>query len=209
MDEGIARPQWRALLLGGTTAAGKTTTGRLVARRLGIACISADSVWKALMAATTPASHPAFHHFEPAPEVHALGPDHLLALHIEEAQAMTEPLSAFIDWELHDGNRFVFEGAWITPQLAALKCESPLVRAVFIDEPEESEVLASMMQRSGRAAQGLDPLPRQLSISAMAWRYGNWLREESQRLGLPLVASRPRETLRDRIIEQVTSQGDN
>ena len=189
--------EWRALLLGGTTATGKSTSGRLVARQLDIACISADSIWKALVSATTPDSHPSFHHFEPTPEVFARGPEHLAGLHIEQASAMTWPLEAFVDWELHDHNRFVFEGAWITPELAArLSSESPEVCAVFIDEPEEKEILASMLKRSGRT----DPLPRQLSISAMAWRYGNWLREQIGRLGLASVPARPRETLADRII---------
>lgn len=192
--------EWRVLMIGGTTAVGKSTTGALVAKRLGIACISADSVWKALMAATTPEEHPDFHHFEPTPEVHAKGTDHLLQLHIAVANAMTPSLDAFLDWELHEGNRFVFQGAWITPELAAKRCESGFERAVFIDEPDEREILNSMMERSGRKAQGLEPLPRQLSISAMAWRYGDWLRKQGLKLGLPIVAARPRETLSDRII---------
>ena len=61
--------EWQVLLLGGSTAAGKSTSGALVARQLGVACVSADSVWKALEAATTRETHPAFHHFEPPPEV--------------------------------------------------------------------------------------------------------------------------------------------
>jgi 2-phosphoglycerate kinase len=192
--------EWRVLLIGGTTAVGKSTSGALVAQRLGIPCLSADSVWKVLMAATTPESHPDFHHFEPPPEVHAKGPDHLLQLHIATAEAMTPALDAFLDWEVHEANRFVFQGAWITPELAAKRCASGTERAVFIDEREEQEILGSMMRRSGRSAQGLDPLPRQLSISAMAWRYGNWLRRQTTRLGLPAVAARPRETLVERII---------
>ena len=192
--------EWRVLLIGGTTAVGKSTTGALVAQRLGIHCLSADSVWKALMAVTTPGTHPDFHHFEPTPEVHAIGPEYLLQLHIAEAQAMTPALDAFLDWELHEGSRFVFQGAWITPELAAKRCSSTGERAVFIDEPEESAILASMMERSGRVSLGLEPLPRQLSISAMAWRYGNWLREGTRQSGIPTVTARPRETLADRIL---------
>lgn len=192
--------EWRVLLIGGTTAVGKSTTGALVAQLLGVACISADSVWKVLMAATTPETHPDFHHFEPTPEVHAKGPDHLLQLHIAAAEAMTPALNAFLDWEVHEGNRFVLQGAWITPGLAAKRCASGSERAIFIDEPEEHEILNSMMERSGRKAPGLEPLPRQLSISAMAWRYGNWLREGTRQLGIATVTARPKETLADRII---------
>ncbi len=158
--------------------------------------MSADAVWKALERATTPETHPAFHYFEPPPDVMAQGPDHLLKLHIEAAEAMTGALEAFIDWELIEGHRFVFEGAWITPESAARRCASERERAVFIDEPVEQEILASMLQRSKRT----EPLPRQLTISAMAWRYGNWLREQTTRLGLPSVLAQPRQTLVDRII---------
>ena len=189
--------EWRVLLLGGTTATGKSTSGALVAQRVGIACISADSVWKVLMAATTPETHPGFHYFEPAPEVMAKGAEHLMQLHVAAAQAMTPAIDAFLDWELHERNRFVFQGAWITPELAARRCASGNTVAVFIDEPDEQEILNSMLQRSGRT----EPLPRQLSISAMACLYGNWLRQEAQRHGVALVNARPRETLVDRIIE--------
>jgi hypothetical protein len=34
----------------------------------------------------------------------------------------------------------------------------------------------------------------------MAWRYGNWLREQTPKLGLPSVLAQPRLTLVDRII---------
>jgi 2-phosphoglycerate kinase len=98
---------------------------------------------------------------------------------------------------MHDGHRLVFEGAWITPELAARRCESPEVRAVFIVESEEKEVLAAMLERSRRT----EPLPRQLSISAMAWRYGRWLADGAEKFGLPVVPARPRETLVDRIID--------
>jgi 2-phosphoglycerate kinase len=127
----------------------------------------------------------------------ARGPDHLAKLHIETAEAMTGALEGFIDRELREGHRFVFEGAWITPEMAARKSVSQQVRAIFIDEPEEQEILASMLQRSKRT----EPLPRQLSLAAMAWRYGNWLREQTERLGLPSVLARPRETLVERILE--------
>lgn len=190
-------PDWRLLLLGGSTAAGKSTSGWRIAHELGMACLSADSLWKALEAATTPVSHPAFHHFEPSPEVMAMGPDHLTKLHIETAEAMTGPIDAFLDWELHERNRFVYQGAWITPELAARRCKtSTAERAVFIYEPIEAEILAAMLERSGRT----EPLPRQLSISAMAWRYGNWQHERTERLGLPSVEARPRETLVERLL---------
>ena len=160
--------EWRVLLLGGTTATGKSTSGALVAQRVGIACISADSVWKVLMAATTPETHPGFHYFEPAPEVMAKGAEHLMQLHVAAAQAMTPAIDAFLDWELHERNRFVFQGAWITPRWPRASTASDEVRAVILDEEKADDIMASIPKRSRRA----QPDARQIVVGDAAWRYG-------------------------------------
>lgn len=189
-------PEWRVLLLGGTTASGKSTTGRLLSRALGIRCLSADSVWRAVLALTTAETHPLMHQW-PRPEVVPDDPEHLLKVHIGEAETMTPALEAFINWEMKEGNRFIFQGAWITPELAARRCEaSDEVRAVFIDEAEESDIMSSMLERSKRS----EPDARQLIVARVGWLYGNWLREGAQKHGIPIVPARPRETLVDRII---------
>jgi 2-phosphoglycerate kinase len=183
-------------LLGGTTAAGKSTSGYRVARKLGIACLSADSVWKALFAFTSAESHPVLHQWS-RPEETDLDPEHLARVHIQESEALTPALEAFVKWEMKEGNRFVFQGAWITPELAArLTGESDAVRAVFIDEPDGDEILGWMVERSGVT----EPTRRQIVMAKTAELYGSWLREEANRLGLALVSARPRTTLVDRII---------
>jgi 2-phosphoglycerate kinase len=196
-------PAWRALLLGGTTAAGKSTAAAALARRLGISCISGDSVWRALLAVTTPETHPVLHEW-PRAEVTPRDPERLTALHIEEAEIMTPVLEAFIDKELQEGNRFVFHAAWITPALAARICASSGdARAVLIEEPSEERILASMVARSGRR----EPSERQLVIAEVARLYGAWLRKEATRLHLPLVPASPQETLAKRIIEAAGEEG--
>jgi 2-phosphoglycerate kinase len=126
-----------------------------------------------------------------------LGPDFLCARHIESAEAQTPALEAFIDWEMKEGHRMLLEGAWITPEAAARRCEtSPATRAVFIYEPDEDEVMASMVARQKRD----HPSERQMRLAAMAWRYGNWIRDGARENGLPVVDARPRATLVDRIL---------
>ncbi len=192
----------RLFLLGGAAASGKSTSGTAVARRLGIACLSADALWKALMSVTSRASHPAFHYFEPTEEEWQRGPEFLCGRHIESAEAQTPALDAFIDREMKEGHRLLLEGAWITPQMAARRCNGvPDARAVFIHEPDQDAILASMVERQRRNS----PSERQLRLSAMAWRYGNWLRDGATEHGLPIVDARPRETLVERIIEAAKS----
>ncbi|TMB98153.1 MAG: hypothetical protein E6J42_06630 [Chloroflexi bacterium] len=196
----------RLLLLGGATASGKTTSGTAIAARLDASCVSADAIWQALRAATTRESHPAFHYFEPSEDEWRRGPDFLCARHIECAETMSPPLDAAIDFELHQRHPLVFEGAWITPEMAARRVQmSAQTRAVFIYEPEESEILASMVRRQNRDS----PSERQVKLAAMAWRYGNWLREGAEKHGLPIVRARPRDTLVERIVDAIALQTTN
>jgi 2-phosphoglycerate kinase len=198
LDEGLDSLDGRHYLLGGAAGAGKSTSGNEVALALGVACVSADSVWYGLQAVTSRESHPAFHYFEPTEEEWRQGPDFLCGRHIECAHALTPALTAFLDREQKEGHALLFEGAWITPDFAAQR-GAP---AVFIHEADESEVLASMVARSGRDT----PSERQLRLSAMAWRYGNWLRDGARSHGLPVVPARPRSSLIDRIVSALELQ---
>jgi 2-phosphoglycerate kinase len=110
---------------------------------------------------------------------------------------MTPAIDAFLDREIAEGHRLVFQSAWLTPEAAARRCEATAeARAVFIHEREEAEVLATMVKRQGREY----PSERQKRLAPMAWRYGNWLQEEAEKRGLPVAQARPRETLVERII---------
>jgi 2-phosphoglycerate kinase len=202
MQEDDSRaPGWRILLLGGTTASGKSTSARILARRLGIGFVSNDSLWKAILALTTPESHPLFHEWW-RPEVNDGPPEALARLHAEEAEAMTPAIEAFIDRELAERSRLVFHGAWITPALAARKCaQTPEVRAVFIDDPNEDDLLGSMVTRSGRS----EPGARLIMLARVSVLYGDWLRQGAQRHGVPVVLARPHEALADRILEAADS----
>ena len=189
----------RLVLLGGAAASGKSTSGTEVARRLGMACVSGDSLWHALQSVTSRESHPAFHYFEPTEEEWRRGADYLCQRHIESAEAQTPAIEAFIDRELKEGHKLLLQGAWITPELAARRCEASAdTRAVFIHEPEESQILASMVLRQRRD----HPSERQIRLAAMSWLYGNWLSDGAEGRGLPVVEARPRETLVDRIMQE-------
>jgi 2-phosphoglycerate kinase len=121
---------WRVLLLGGTTAAGKSTSAKKLARQLGIGCIAGDALWKGIIAMTTPETHPTLHRW-PRLDEQPGDPAELAKLHIQEAEELTPAMDAFIEHEMMERNRFVFHAAWITPELAAKKCASPDVRAVL------------------------------------------------------------------------------
>jgi ribosomal protein S18 acetylase RimI-like enzyme/dephospho-CoA kinase len=194
-----ADPAWRVLLLGGAAGAGKSTAAATIARRLHCSWLSVDAIWSTLKSATAAETHPAFHRFEPPDEDVDGGAEHLFRLHIESAEAISESLGAFVDWQLREGERLVLEGAWITAQCAAALREryAGAVDAVFICEADADAVLAAMMARASAPAR----TPRRLRLAEMSWRYGEWLRAESGRLAVPVVEARPRDTLVTRILD--------
>ncbi|HUF53274.1 MAG TPA: hypothetical protein VMR52_05815 [Dehalococcoidia bacterium] len=192
---------WQVLLLGGTTASGKSTTGRIVADRLGVGYVSGDSVWRAILAVTTAETHPLLHEWPRANEDPGEA-EGLAQLHIAEAKFLTPALDAFLEKELMEGARFVFHCAWITPGMAAGRCASAAaVRAVFIDDQSEESITAAILRRSRRT----EPTHRQIVMAKTSALYGEWLAVEAERFGVPLVAALPRESLADRVIEAATS----
>jgi len=195
--------EWSILLLGGTTASGKSTSAWKLARQLGIGCVSADSLWKGVIAITTQETHPILHQWPRIDEAPG-EPGPLAELHIKEALTMMPALDAFIDSELLERNHIIFHGAWLTPELAARKCAaSDRIRAVFIDEPRTEDILESIVARSRVA----EPSERQRVMAEVARLYGDWLRAEAIRNHVPLVPARPHETLADRILEAAEPVG--
>ena len=103
-----------------------------------------------------------------------------------------------IEHYLWEGQSVVLEGAWIAPSIAARWTRNhEAVRAVFIHEPNKDEVLATMLERSGKQS----PTTRVRMISEACWLVGNWARESALAEGLPVVDARPRATLTERVLE--------
>jgi 2-phosphoglycerate kinase len=56
-----SQPDWRVLLIGGSSGVGKTLVARELARHFGVSLILADDVRLALQEVTTPAQKPELH----------------------------------------------------------------------------------------------------------------------------------------------------
>jgi 2-phosphoglycerate kinase len=184
------------LLIGGSAAAGKTTSGIAIARRLGIDCFRFDAVWRALQSVTSPETHPALHRF-PSGGEEPIEVETWRDAMIETSSALEPALHAVIQHYGSTASSVVIEGAWLLPGFAAALDDG--IATLFIHEPEPAHVLAAMMTR-GR---WLDPTDRQRQIAQGSWSYGNWLAGECRRLGVPLVEARPRETLVDRMLAAI------
>jgi hypothetical protein len=81
------------------------------------------------------------------------------------------------------------------------------MRAVYVDKPDEEELLAHMLER-GR---GFDASPseEQRRIAHACWRYGQWLIAEVGARGVPVVAARPFASLPERLLAAADGKADS
>ena len=210
---------WRVLLVGGASGVGKTVATRVLARRLGVSQLYVDDVRMAIQRVTTPEQQPALFYFF-QPNVWYQPPEALLAGFIGVAEALVPALEAIIAH--HVGvpglDSVLIEGDGIAPALAATTIlhnllfggSMPLqgkLRAVYVDEPSEEELLAHMLER-GRSFEA-SPSNEQRRIAHAFWRYGQWLIAEAGARGVPVVPARPFASLPERILAAADGQADS
>jgi 2-phosphoglycerate kinase len=190
----------KVLAIGGCAAVGKTTVAVALGARLGSDMLPLDTIWLALRAATSPASHPELHDLDPSGGELTL--ERLRDHHTKGAQTISRAMDPVIEYYLREGQPVVMEGAWIAPSVAARWTrDHEDVQAVFIHEPDMDEILATMLARSGNQV----PTPRVKMICEGSWLVGNRVREEALAVGLPVVDARPRGTLAKRVLAAIGS----
>ncbi len=97
----------------------------------------------------------------------------------------------------------VIEGSWLLPSFALQRTYDghdvgDNVRSIFLHEPSSFEIESRLRDRRD----WLDKLPpkSQRNHVAMQALYGEEIRREAEALGLPVLASRPLETLEARAL---------
>jgi 2-phosphoglycerate kinase len=187
----------RLVLIGGSTAAGKTTVAAALARDLGCSHLAVDTIWRAIREALPhgPARSDLF--LEPPRNPRATA-EMLFERQKRAAALISRAVVPALGHEMAIREALIVEGAWILPAAAAtLTLPETVVCPVFLIEAEEGAILAAMMARQRVEA----PHEWQRVGARQAHLYGGWLRIEAGRLGLPVLEARPRETLLDRVRE--------
>ena len=205
------RSSWRVLLIGGSSGVGKTMVARDLARHLGISVLQADDVRMAIQQVTMPGEQPGIHYFLAHPMIWQKPPEALCEGWINVAQAMLRPLSATIAPHLYveSAGPVIIEGDGILPALAALRSFSTLhfpnapitdaVRAVFLVEQDEAALLSTLLERGF----GEFSHKEQEAFARGSWLYGQWLRRQAAPYDLPVIASRPWESLAERVLQAI------
>ncbi len=181
--------KWFVLLIGGPSGVGKTTVAAQIARRLDVPWLMVDDLRLALVRSGLPIpDNPHAEALDPAEGLVAIG------------EAVTPAIEVVIENHVDQRLPIVIEGDGILPSLferdsVRARATSGRVRTVYLTEPDPDALHANLVARG--ADDWRDDLRWYARRSAA---YGEWLRTEAARRGLPVVPARPWDTLVDRIL---------
>ena len=203
MDHALAVPSrsWQVLLLGGAAGTGKTSVSYRLAHYFRIGITEVDDFQVVLERMTTPEEQPVLHYWLLHPEAYELPATGIMELQIAVGQAMTPALEAVIANHLESCAPVVLEGDFILPALAAQPAFAGIpnggqVRAVFLYEPDEAQLVSNFLQREPEHGP-------QVGRAHVSWLYGLWLKQEAEQYGLVALPARPWDSLFDRILATI------
>jgi 2-phosphoglycerate kinase len=193
--------------LGGPSGTGKTAVSYRLARYFEIGITEVDDFQVLLERMTSPEQQPVLHFWRTHPSPDQLSAEEIMEQGLKVGQVMALGLEAVIANHLESGTPIVLEGDFIQPSLAAQTTFAGIpnagrVRAVFLYEAEERQLLANFLQREPQHGP-------QATRARVSWLYGKWLTQEAERHGIPVLSARPWDTLFARIVAVLSSPLDS
>jgi 2-phosphoglycerate kinase len=197
-----AARRWQVLLLGGPSGAGKTAVSYRLARHFGVALTEVDDFQVMLERMTTPEQQPALHFWREHPAFDQLSANEIMEQGLRVGEAMAPGLDAVIANHLETEMPVVLEGDFIQPALAVQESYGGIanggrVRGIFLFEPDEEQLVANFLAREPASG-------AQRKRARVSWLFGQWLKDEGERCGVPVLPARPWDTVFGRIIAVLT-----
>jgi 2-phosphoglycerate kinase len=199
-------PPWMVLVLFGASGTGKSTAASVIGRRCGVSWVQVDDLRLTLQYShvSLPDRTEDLYFLERTPDVWARTPAELRQAFINLAEVMEPALRTVIHSHVVTDAPMVIEGDGVLPGLADSPLLRPLVdtgviRFCCVETPSADELVENMMARGRGLDASMPDRPRHQAIANEA--FGQWLEEEAARMGIPVVASRPLDTLPDRILD--------
>jgi len=199
-------PNWIILLIGGSSGTGKSTLSPIIANQYKAELARVDDFRMALQSVTKPESHPELHFFINSPgipklEIWKQPPDVLCEALIKIGKLVSSALEVVIDHHVNTRNRLVLEGDGIIPDMVSKMVHkyNEKLRSVFLFEPDKEFFFNKDI--SEEANNSL--YQEKMTVRMMHWLYSKWLVKEARERDLPIVQSRPWETLYDRVLSTI------
>lgn len=191
------RREWQVLLLGGASGVGKTSISSALARHYGVGITEVDDFQIVLERMTTGEEQPVLHFWRTnRDEMRRMDDGQRLQYTLQYAGVMAEALDPVIANHIESRTPILLEGDFLLPSLAVRPrygnlTANGLVRALFVYETEEQQILQNYLLREGA---------EQPQRARASWHYSEWLRQEAERLGIPTLSARPWDTALERAI---------
>jgi 2-phosphoglycerate kinase len=166
-------------------------------RRFGVGASDIDDLETAVQAMTTPEQQPILHHWSTNAQSREWTAEEIFELTLAAADALGPAVEAVVRSHLNNGPPVIMEGDYLLPALAG-RLSSPEVRAVFLYEQDEQQLVANFLSREP------DTGPQHMR-ARVSWLFGRWLAAEAPRHGVAAVPVRPWATLSERILAATSS----
>jgi 2-phosphoglycerate kinase len=203
---------WRVLLIGGNSGAGKTHLAKALVRPLGVPFLMVDDIRIALQQATTPEQHPDLHVFLNYQPEQWESPDAIVQDWLRVGKAMVKPLREIMAHHIlvESSGKIIIEGDGILPDLVKQDtfdeiagfeniALSQKVHAVFLIEENEEEILNNLRARGRGFILASEAF--QTAFARASVQFGQWLVQEAQRNQIHVLTARPQETIVERLRE--------
>jgi len=201
---------WQVLVLFGASGTGKSTAARQVARASGATWMQVDDLRLALQYSrvTLPEGTDRLYFFETTPDIWTRPVDDLLQAFVDVATVMAPAVRVVIDSHLATGVPMVIEGDGVLPSLVEDPVLRPWIAAgslrfCCVAAESRAELIENMVRR--RRGDHLEDRKRVTLQANANLAFNDWLVESSRAPRIPVVASRPFDTLADRIEQAITS----
>jgi 2-phosphoglycerate kinase len=197
------KPPFTVLLLGGGAGTGKSTVAKQLAAKFSVPLLPLDDIWVLLKSATTRESHPQFHLLDGGHDS-ANNPSAAVQLFTRTSSAICRVMESVVAHHLEDGDPVIIEGAALLPTFAALTkfngrvAKPGSVKGIFLFERSEHGLLHTLSLKRGWSN---EPTEAQLGHVRMHWEFGDKVRRDASRFGLPVLDSQPLDTLSTRVSE--------
>ena len=210
MTPPFSRP-WSVLVLFGASGTGKSTAARQIAVTSGATWMQVDDLRLALQYSrvTLPQQTDRLYFFETTPDLWTLPPAEMLEAFIDVATVMTPAVRVVIDSHVFTGVPMVIEGDGVFPFLINDPVIRPwvdagVVRFCCVAAEGLDELVENMVGR-GRGDH-LHDFERVATHAHANLAFNDWLATTSRSLGIPVVQSRPFDSLAHRIERAITGE---
>ena len=183
---------WTVLFIGGASGTGKSTLAYQLAGFYGTNVLEVDDIAQALKASTTKDILPVIHYWSSGINWMDIGVEGNLNWLINVSKEIIPALKAVAERHIEDKLPVIIEGDFIHPQLF-MSFNIPEVRCFYVIESDKDQIIQNYLTREGGDLQNYR--------ADICIGYGNWLKNECNKLGIKFIESRPWNNILKRVID--------